>query len=162
MGSGKTSVGRVLAARLGWDHVDLDQALERRWGRNVARQFAQEGEAVFRAREAVLLAKFCRPGQRVLSTGGGVVLRAGNRARLKRCTCVYLQASPQSLAGRLKGSQALKRPLLRGQEPRIALQKLSKQRGTLYRSCASLTVQAAIGGPQEVAERILDRLKLLS
>ena len=160
MGSGKTSVGRALARALGWPQVDLDAALEQRFGLSVAQQFERLGEVEFRRREAAELARCLRPG-RVLSTGGGVVLQARNRRRLKACLTIYLQASPLALAGRLKGPQAGKRPLLKGKSPLQVLARLSRQRSPLYRAVASATVLASKGDAEAVAGRVLKRCKEL-
>jgi shikimate kinase len=158
MGSGKTTVGAALGRRLGWPQVDLDAALERRHGLSVARQFEAVGEAEFRRREAAELKRCLKPAI-VLSTGGGVVLLAENRRRLKACLTVYLQASPRALAPRLGGSQARKRPLLRGKSPLRALMGLQRQRARLYKEVARVVVRASQGGPGDVAGRVAQRCK---
>jgi shikimate kinase len=157
MGSGKTSVGRSLAAHLGLRWSDLDQILTKRYG-PIPRQFTRDGEAKFRSREAALLAQALRRGG-VLSTGGGVVLKAGNRARLRRHATVYLQAAPVVLAKRLKGSGTASRPLLNGRPLLPRLRQLSAERGPFYRECAAFQVKAGMGSPAQVATRIARRLK---
>ena len=82
-GSGKTTVARLLAGRLGWGWVDADDELERRAGRSVRRVFAEEGEAGFRELEAAVLRELCGLRRHVLATGGGAVLREDNRALLR-------------------------------------------------------------------------------
>jgi shikimate kinase len=160
MGSGKTSVGLALAERLGWPHVDLDQALERRWRQSIPDQFERVGETGFRKRESAQLVR--ELGRRcVLSTGGGVVTQALNRRVLQRHCTVYLQAPAVALAARLTGVQASKRPLLKGKRPLEVLKRLHKVRGAWYRSVAALTVRAAQGTPAEVADRIFRRCQEL-
>ncbi|HXC65345.1 MAG TPA: shikimate kinase [bacterium] len=156
MGSGKTSVGAALAKRLGWPHVDLDQALEKRWSQSIPDQFSRVGEAGFRRRETAQLARELRR-RCVLSTGGGVVTQEPNRRALKGHCTVFLQASPATLAARLTGAQAAKRPLLKGKSPVEVLRRLQRVRGPWYREVASVTVRAGQGGPGQVAERILRR-----
>src|SRR4051812_44497385 len=89
-GSGKTSVGRELAGRLGWRFVDADEELQRRAGMSVRDIFQAEGEPGFREREAALLPELCAPDDAVIATGGGVVLRPDNRARLSAAGLVVL------------------------------------------------------------------------
>lgn len=160
MGSGKTSVGAALAKRLGWPHVDLDHALEKRWRQDIPTQFSRVGESGFRLRETAQLARELKR-RCVLSTGGGVVTQAPNRRALKGHCTVFLQASPQTLAARLTGSQAAKRPLLKGKNPVQVLRRLQRIRGPWYLEVAALTVRAGQGRPEQVAERILRRCEQL-
>src|SRR5436305_1450839 len=83
-GSGKSTVARLLAERLGWAWVDADDVLEQRAGRPIRAIFADEGEAGFRDRETAVLADLCRLRRHVVATGGGVVLRDNNRDLLRR------------------------------------------------------------------------------
>lgn len=157
MGSGKTRVGRELARLLGLEWADLDQELVRRHG-PIALQFEREGEAVFRRRESKALARWLRPG-RVLSTGGGVVLSAANRALLKRHCTVHLRAPVHVLQQRLKGSERAGRPLLAREPLTRILGRLSRERSRFYRECAAFSVQAGRGTALQVARRIARRLK---
>ena len=160
MGSGKTSVGRALARRLGWPHVDVDWALEKRHRQSVAAQFASVGEAEFRRRESAELAR-CLGSAQVVSTGGGVVLLPENRRRLKARLTIYLQASPDALARRLDGTQARKRPILKGKSVIRVLRRLQRERSGLYQSVAALVVRASQGDAQAVAQRVWARCKEL-
>lgn len=101
-GSGKTTVGRILADRLGWAFVDADDRTEAAAGKSIAAIFAAEGEAGFRAREADTLAVLCRLTNHVVATGGGVVLRPANRELLRSVGFVaWLVASPEAAWERL-------------------------------------------------------------
>jgi shikimate kinase len=156
-GSGKTTVARLLAARLGWDMVDADEALEARHGRSVRAVFAAEGEAGFREKEAAVLAELCRLRRHVVATGGGAVLRPDNRELLRRSGwVVWLTADPNTLWGRTQadGTTAERRPALTvgGREEVV---EVLRAREPLYRGCAHLTVQTAGRTPEEVAEEIL-------
>ena len=82
-GSGKSAVARLLAERLGWAWLDADQVLEDRQGQSIRQIFADEGELRFREMEAAILAELCVRQGHVIAVGGGVVLRAENRQRLK-------------------------------------------------------------------------------
>src|SRR5215218_9277728 len=116
-GSGKSSAGRLLAESLGWRFVDAHEELQRRAGRTVREVFAAEGEAGFREREAALLAELCALEQAVIATGGGAVLRADNRARLREAgPVVWLTADVDTLWSRIDAdaASAETRPALLG------------------------------------------------
>src|SRR5262245_51897574 len=83
-GSGKSTVGRVLAGRLGWEFIDADAVLEERYGNTIREIFAAEGETGFRNKESAVLADLCTRAKTVIATGGGVILRQENRARIKQ------------------------------------------------------------------------------
>lgn len=114
-GSGKSTVGRLVAARLGLHVFDTDRMIEQRAGCTVAELFAERGEAVFRDLETEAVADACaRPG--VVAVGGGAVLRAANRAYMRRGNLVvWLDTPAEILASRLtRHTQGEERPLLRG------------------------------------------------
>ncbi len=116
MGSGKTSVGKILAARLRYDFKDLDALIVEQAGKSINQLFADEGEATFRDRESAALSELVGQQAMVLSTGGGVVIRERNRLLLHAAGLVVnLSATVESLVKRL--AQANDRPLLRGDNP---------------------------------------------
>jgi shikimate kinase len=155
-GSGKTTVARRLAGRLGWPWLDADDVLERRAGCSVRAVFAAEGEAGFRQREAALLAELAGLSRHVIATGGGVVLREGNRALLRRGRVVWLTADADTLWARLQGdpASAERRPVLTvgGREEVAAV---LRAREPLYRACADLAVPTAGRSPEDVVGDIL-------
>jgi shikimate kinase len=139
MGSGKTTVGRRLAARLNREFVDADRDLESRCGVPISTIFELEGEEGFRRREASALDALTQRRGLVLATGGGAVLLAENRERLHaRGFVVFLRAGPAELWQRLKRDKV--RPLLRTENPRQRISELTTQREPLYREIAHLTV----------------------
>lgn len=160
MGSGKTSVGRALALRLGRPWVDLDQVLVKRWG-PIARQFAESGEPLFRRRESSELLRLGRKGL-VLSTGGGVVLSSANRRWLAKQVSVYLQVPVPELSRRLRGAQRGARPLLKGKPLDATLKRLARHRVPLYRQAATLTLRAGTAVPDRLAARLAQRLRAFS
>ena len=156
-GSGKTTVARLLAARLGWAAVDADEALEARQGRSVRAVFAAEGEAGFRDKEAAVLAELCRLRRYVVATGGGAVLRPDNRELLRRSGwVVWLDADADTLWARTRadGGTAERRPTLTvgGREEVV---EVLRAREPLYRGCADLAVRTAGRTPEEVADEVL-------
>ncbi|MGB3635893.1 MAG: shikimate kinase [Rubrobacteraceae bacterium] len=103
MGSGKTSVGRVLARKLRWEFVDLDQAIEKEAGRKIPGIFSESGEQHFRELEhRVLLDSLDHTSERVVSCGGGVIIRPDNRERLKVVATVFLQENLEVLYQRTR------------------------------------------------------------
>ncbi len=165
MGVGKTTVGRRVAAGLHRAFVDGDHELEGRSGRSVARWFAEDGEAGFRAAEAEVLADLLdRPAPSVVATGGGVVTVEASRIRLSRpdALVVWLRAEPAFLLSRAK--QRPGRPLLAGDDPLGALTRLCAERAPWYEQVADLTIDvapvyAAGAKPKRrLADLVLDQL----
>ena len=139
MGAGKTSVGKLLARRLGKTFYDCDHEIERATGVKVAVIFEIEGEAGFRAREAKTLAELVGRRDIVLATGGGAVLSADNRKLLAdNGVVVYLRASPSDLWGRTRHDR--NRPLLQTADPLARLRQLFDERDPLYRSSADIVI----------------------
>jgi shikimate kinase len=159
-GTGKSTVARLLAGRLGWGWVDADAALEARHGRTVRWIFAEEGEAGFRAKEAALLEELCRLQRHVIATGGGVVLRADNRERLRAAgAVVWLTADARTIWQRLQAdaTTAERRPALTV-GGLAEVEELLRVREPWYRGCADWTVDTAGRTPEEVADVILPRV----
>jgi shikimate kinase len=159
MGAGKSTVGRLLASRLGWAHVDTDDEVERVAGAPVASVFASEGEAAFRRLEsAALHDALAGASRRVVSVGGGAVLDADNRSALRGAgLVVWLRARPATLAGRV-GAGA-DRPLLADDAggPTAALERLDTQRRPLYRTVADDVVDV----DDLTADAVVDRVAAL-
>lgn len=139
-GSGKTTVGRQLARRLGLAFVDSDHAIESRLGCSVRAFFEREGEARFRDVESEVLDALTSGPDRVLSTGGGSVLRPANRQFLHtRSRVVYLKSSPDELFRRLRHDTH--RPLLQVADPLLRLRDLHAERDPLYREVAHFVLE---------------------
>lgn len=138
-GSGKSTVGKALARRVGVPFWDSDQVIEQTIGCPISEYFAREGEESFRDIEQQVLRDLIVQGPGILSTGGGAVLRTANRELLKSQTeAVYLRSTPESLVRRLRHDST--RPLLQVADPLQKLQELFAQRDRLYREVASLVV----------------------
>ncbi|MEZ5653413.1 MAG: shikimate kinase [Burkholderiaceae bacterium] len=140
-GSGKSTVGRRLAARLGRPFVDGDREIEQRCGVSVATVFEIEGEAGFRERETRVLRELAARPDVVVATGGGAVLRPINRRLMRESGLVlFLDASLGELWNRLRHDR--KRPLLQSEDPRARVAALLAQRRLLYACVASLRVRS--------------------
>jgi shikimate kinase len=158
-GSGKTTVGQMLASRMGWAFVDADTVLEERAGKTIREIFADEGEAGFRDRESATLADLSARSQTVIATGGGVILREQNRTLLRDRGCVvWLSADATTLWSRIQAdaTTGARRPALSSGGLEEVEQMLAV-REPLYRSIAD--VEIAVGGlsPEQAADAILAR-----
>ena len=138
MGSGKSTVGRRLAAALGRRFVDADIELERRCGVPIPTIFELEGEAGFRRREAALIAELVMPASLVLATGGGAVIDPNSRQLHQHGHVMFLEASLADLWYRLRRDRS--RPMLAAADPRARIESLLKQREPWYREVAHQTV----------------------
>jgi shikimate kinase len=156
-GTGKSTVGRLLAERLGLAFHDADAVLEAKAGRSIRDIFAADGEAHFRGLEADVLRDLSRSGPAVIATGGGVVLREANR-QLMQATgkTVWLTADIDTMLSRLQtdAAGAARRPDLAG-GGRAEIEELLCLRTPLYQSCADLTFDTARRSPEAVVHDIL-------
>lgn len=155
-GAGKTTVGRLVAERLGVGFRDTDADVEARAGTTVAEVFLDRGEDAFRAmeREAVSAALAAHDG--VLAVGGGAVLDAGTRAALAGHRVVFLDVSLADAAARVGFNRD--RPLLLG-NPRGQLQRLLAERRPLYEEVADDVVGTDGRPPEDVAADVVAALR---
>lgn len=156
-GTGKTTVGRLLAERTGWHFVDADVVLEAAAGKSIKEIFAAEGEVGFRDREARNLREISVRSQSIVATGGGIILREENCRVLKDTGyVVWLTAPVDEIAARVAADPSTgdRRPNLTvGGTVEIA--ELLRQREPLYRDCADLEIDTNGRSPEFVVERIL-------
>ena len=135
MGTGKTTVGQLIAQRLGREFIDTDRWIEERAGKSVAAIFAEDGEDRFRAWEAEACEALSEPRGSIIATGGWTLGPQQNRAAIQRGGRVMcLWAEPDAILARLSGKSD--RPLLVGDDRAAKLRKLLKQREDVYRSFA--------------------------
>lgn len=154
-GSGKSTVGRLVAEQLGWDFADTDRLVEERTGRSIADIFAHEGESAFRRHEAEALAELSQHDRLVVATGGGAVLTPEGRRALHSGFVVWLVVAPETAAARLQSNPANEeRPLLAG-DVEGRLRELLSRRRPLY-EMADAVVDASADGPHAVARAVAD------
>ena len=158
MGSGKSSVGRALARRLGYRFVDSDREIEARCGVDIPTIFEYEGEGGFREREARMIDELTALPETVLATGGGAVLREGNRALLaSRGHVVLLSVDIREQLRRVAFDR--NRPLLQTDDPEARLRALMEERAPIYRALADVEISTDSRRMYHVVSRILRHLK---
>jgi shikimate kinase len=150
MGSGKSSVGRLVARRLGYSFEDMDRRIEKRAGRRIAAIFRDLGEAAFRALELEEARALSSLRDRVVASGGGAFARPDTRAVLQQgALTVWLQCDIDTLLSRLPADGS--RPLAGNRD---IMRALLAEREPSYRR-ADVAVDAAAGTPRQVADRIV-------
>lgn len=156
-GTGKTTVAKLLAEKLGWKWLDADHVLEARFGRSIRAIFAEEGVESFRAKESAVLAELCNLTNHVIATGGGVVMRPENRELLRQTgMVVWLTADPRTLWDRLQAdaSTAERRPdLTCGGLAEV--EQVLAIRQPLYAACAHQTIDTVGREPLDIVNDIV-------
>lgn len=158
MGAGKSTVGRILAEKLGYAFSDSDHEIEARTGVTIPVIFDIEGETGFRAREASVIDEITQQQGIVLATGGGAVVNADNRRHLAaRGFVVYLRSPLSSLLLRTRNDR--NRPLLQTEHPEVVIEKLLNERGPLYEEVADLIVDTQQASVFRVVRYIQEQLQ---
>ena len=152
-GSGKTTVGRVLARRLGVSFTDVDMLITERIGKSIAEMFTEDGEDAFRALEREIVAQALATADGVLALGGGSVLAAATRERLRGHRVVLLWVGLAD--GLRRTGMSTARPLLAGVNPRATFKALLDARAPLYREVATVEVDTSRRSANQVARAVL-------
>ena len=166
-GSGKTTVGRKAASRLGWRYVDLDDEIVGAAGKPIDAIFQEHGEDRFRTLESECLARACKGEGQVVSTGGGIVTDEGNRTLMSDSGAVVcLEARPEVIHSRLSSEEDKQRgpvirPMLASANPLSRIADLKEQRQSAY-ALASWTVHTDELSPEEAAEEVVRGWRTLS
>ena len=157
MGSGKSTIGQLIAQRLDRDFVDSDHYIEEKTGVDIPRIFDIEGEEGFRLRETRALKELTQREDLVLATGGGSVTREENREMLRASGfIIFLDTSVNQQLERLKHDK--KRPLLQTENPRERLEALLADRKPIYQELADLRIPTDRKFARKVANEIIPQL----
>jgi len=162
MGSGKSTLGRLLAHRLGREFLDTDELIEERAGKSIAEIFRVEGEAHFRKLETLCITEVAQQKNLVVALGGGAPIREENWEILKNTgLSIYLRVSPKTVLKRTKDDPD--RPLIAGKDRKERLERirLLLEFREPYYSRADIVVENNGDDPQETIEEILRRLKAI-
>ncbi len=158
MGSGKSTVGRLLSRQMQLPFHDTDQEIVRRTGVSIPMIFEVEGEAGFRRREEQVLSEMVNRDGVVLATGGGIVLSEANRKLIREHgTVIYLRASVDELWARTRHDK--NRPLLQVEDPKARLSELLTARDPLYREVADLIVDTGRQPVQALVGHLVRQLR---
>jgi shikimate kinase len=156
MGTGKTTVGKVLAQQLGYRFLDSDALIEQITKQNVSEIFAKEGEQAFRDLETQVIAELSTYTKSVVATGGGVVLRSQNWSYLHHGLIVWLDAPVNLLEQRL--AEDTSRPLLQASDLKQKLSSLSQQRRTLYEQADLCLKILPVQTPEDIAAEAIAKI----
>jgi shikimate kinase len=153
MGTGKSTLGRLLAQRIGYDFIDTDTEIEKQIGQSITNLFQTQGEVAFRKLESELVEKLAEQEGLVIATGGGLVLNPKNVALLNKTgRIICLTASPDEILARVS-KQPDTRPLLQEQDPQAKIIELLHQRDAAYRQFPQLSTSNTT--PEKLIEKIL-------
>jgi shikimate kinase len=159
MGAGKSTVGKLLAKKLGRQFLDADHVIEERCGVKIPVIFEMEGEEGFRRREAHAIKDSTAEHNIILATGGGAILLAENRQLLsERGTVIYLHASPVELWHRTRGGEG--RPLLKNGDAKKILENLYVIRDPLYREIADHIIETGKPSVNQLVNTLIMQLEL--
>ena len=158
MGAGKTTIGKLLSNKLGFDFIDLDKIIEERSGVKINTIFEIEGEVGFRERELQVLSDSIEKDQVIISTGGGIVTNEKSRARLikNNALIIYLKANLQTLFNRLKNDNS--RPILNVDNKEQVIEKILEQREPLYKELADMVVDTSHMKSIDVVKFIINKM----
>ena len=161
MGAGKTTIGKLLSNKLGYDFIDLDKIIEENSGVKINTIFEIEGELGFRERELQVLIDSLEKDKVVISTGGGVVTYEKSRAHLKKhnALIIYLKANLQTLFNRLKNDNS--RPILNVDDKERIIEKILEEREPYYQDLADMKIDTSQIKSADVVKFIIKKMEAI-
>lgn len=156
MGSGKTTVGRLLATELGYGFIDTDAVIEQLTSQTITQLFAEQGEAKFRQIESQVLSKVCAYKNLTIATGGGIVLQRENWSYLHHGLIVWLDVPVEQIHTRLATDTT--RPLLQDTDLLAKLRSLHQQRRSRYAQADLHITPNPDDTPEQIAARVIEAI----
>lgn len=153
-GSGKSTVGHLLAQKIDQPFYDVDKMIVKDYDGTLSDMILDKGEAYFRHQEALICRSLLQHYTGVVALGGGSILNLQTRQMLKTHTVIYLEASLNHLMDRLEGDDS--RPFLAGEDKRAALGRLYRERVDLYQACASFNIMTDGMTPEGIVSAIAE------
>ena len=156
MGSGKSSIGRLLAKKLKLPHYDLDKIMEIDQGMSISTIFQKYNEEYFRNLESITLEKYSKLNSFVISTGGGAILKEDNQKLFNNGCVIYLKISLDAQYERIKNRSH--RPLLDKKDVKSELEILDNIRGKIYENVSNIEVDVSNLDKEDVLSNIINKL----
>ncbi|MAL31390.1 MAG: shikimate kinase [Gammaproteobacteria bacterium] len=156
MGSGKTTIGKILSSRLKYQFFDTDEEIKKKIGMSISSIFDKKGESGFRIIESQILEELSIKPRSVISTGGGIVLMKENRVIMKNGTCIYLKIDFERQRKRLANSDD--RPLISKSSDGL-IRKTNAAREPYFIDLANIVIDTSSLNENEVTQQILNSLK---
>ncbi|OGR81228.1 MAG: hypothetical protein A3I11_06570 [Elusimicrobia bacterium RIFCSPLOWO2_02_FULL_39_32] len=160
MGSGKSTIGKIIAQTLAWDFYDVDKWIEKERKKTIAEIFSQEGEATFRALESKIIKELAQKNNSVISPGGGAPCFKENWDALKKNgTIIWLKASPQKLLENVKKKPLSLRPLLTGKTSSLETISMLLNKREIFYQKADWVVETDALSLEQTSEKIVNFVK---
>ena len=156
MGSGKTTIGKILSSRLKYQFFDTDEEIKKKKGMSISSIFDKQGESGFRIIESQILEELSIKSKSIISTGGGIVLMRENRVIMKNGTCIYLKIDFDEQLKRLANSDD--RPLVNKNSVR-SIEKTNAAREPFFLDLADIVIDTSNLNESEVTQQIVSSLK---
>ena len=156
MGSGKTTIGKILSSRLKYQFFDTDEEIKKKIGMSISSIFNKQGESGFRIIESQTLEELSIKQKSIISTGGGIVLMKENRVIMKNGTCIYLKVDFDEQLKRLANSDD--RPLV-SKNSDGSIEKTNEAREPFFLDLADIVIDTSNLNENEVTQQVLSSLK---